>query len=211
MDSKVDEQLVSLLSHPLRAKALVVLVERTASPKEISVQLEENLSTVSHHVRALLKLGLIELVRTEPRRGAIEHYYRSVLRPVWTNKQWGELTPKERQRFATWTVQLITNDVAEALNAGIFNARSDSHTSRTPLHVDEQGWRDINQILDNALEAVFQVQAESDERRTQDDTGGIYASASMLCTEMPAPEGWRSRLRQSAASTSTTRSRRSKN
>jgi predicted transcriptional regulator len=30
---------------------------------------------VSYHVRQLENAGLIELVATEPRRGALEHYY----------------------------------------------------------------------------------------------------------------------------------------
>jgi predicted transcriptional regulator len=30
---------------------------------------------VSYHVRQLEKAGLIELVATKPRRGALEHYY----------------------------------------------------------------------------------------------------------------------------------------
>jgi hypothetical protein len=36
---------------------------------------------VSYHVRILARLGLIELVRTTPRRGAVEHHYRSLPRP----------------------------------------------------------------------------------------------------------------------------------
>jgi DNA-binding transcriptional ArsR family regulator len=36
----------------------------------------EALSYVSYHLRALNKAGLIDLVRTEPRRGAMKHFYR---------------------------------------------------------------------------------------------------------------------------------------
>lgn len=138
MDAGVDKQLVHLVSHPVRVKALVVLVERTASPKEISVELHEKLSTVSHHIRELVKMGYIELVRTEPRRGAVEHFYRAVMRPIWSDAEWGALSLVERQRFSTWTMQLINGDVAVALSAGTFNARTDTHTSRTPMYVDEQ-------------------------------------------------------------------------
>lgn len=33
------------------------------------------LGMASYHVRELLKAGLVELVRTEPRRGAVAHFY----------------------------------------------------------------------------------------------------------------------------------------
>ena len=52
-----------------------------ASPKELATQLGEKLGNVSYHVRILVRLGLIELVRETPRRGAVEHHYRSAPRP----------------------------------------------------------------------------------------------------------------------------------
>lgn len=52
-----------------------------ASPKELAFELGEKLGNVSYHVRILARLGLIELVRETPRRGAVEHHYRSVPRP----------------------------------------------------------------------------------------------------------------------------------
>ena len=45
-------------------------------------KLAEPLGNVSYHVRTLADLGLIELVRKVPRRGAIEHYYRAPERHV---------------------------------------------------------------------------------------------------------------------------------
>ena len=52
-----------------------------ASPKELATSLGEKLGNVSYHVRILARLGLIELIRETPRRGAVEHHYRSVPRP----------------------------------------------------------------------------------------------------------------------------------
>ena len=68
---------VKALAHPLRVRALAILTEREASPSELAEELDEPLGNVSYHVRLLHDLGLIELVRTTPRRGAIEHHYRA--------------------------------------------------------------------------------------------------------------------------------------
>lgn len=65
--------------HPIRAKTLDLLASRDgreASPKEIAHELGHNLSTVSYHIGALYKQGLLELVRTRQVRGATEHFYR---------------------------------------------------------------------------------------------------------------------------------------
>jgi DNA-binding transcriptional ArsR family regulator len=64
-------------THPLRVKILERLEIRMASPNELSKQLHAPLGNVSYHVKTLLELGTIELVKTEPRRGAVEHFYRS--------------------------------------------------------------------------------------------------------------------------------------
>lgn len=79
--SITDQGIITALGHPLRARILARLDMGEASPKEIAGELGEKLGNVSYHVRILARLGLIELVRETPRRGAVEHHYRSVPRP----------------------------------------------------------------------------------------------------------------------------------
>ncbi|MEA2677531.1 MAG: hypothetical protein QOJ81_1672 [Chloroflexota bacterium] len=76
-----DQGIITALGHPLRARILAELDEHEASPKELSQALGEKLGNVSYHVRILAGLDLIELVRQTPRRGAVEHHYRSRPRP----------------------------------------------------------------------------------------------------------------------------------
>ena len=64
------------LAHPLRLQALLLL-ELEASPVELQRALGlPDVSLVARHVRVLHGHGLINLTRTEVRRGAIEHFYR---------------------------------------------------------------------------------------------------------------------------------------
>jgi predicted transcriptional regulator len=68
------------LAHPLRARALAILGERTASPKELARELDASLTLVSYHVRHLAELGVIRLEHTTPHRGAVAHHYRATIR-----------------------------------------------------------------------------------------------------------------------------------
>jgi len=61
----------------VRVRALAIFQERAASPSELAQELGQPLGNVSYHVRLLHELGLIELVSTTPRRGALEHHYRA--------------------------------------------------------------------------------------------------------------------------------------
>lgn len=72
----IDQRLAKALSSPLRARALGLIAEGVASPKAIAVELGLDVRGVAYHVRVLRKLGCIELVETQQRRGAIEHIYR---------------------------------------------------------------------------------------------------------------------------------------
>lgn len=65
-------------AHPLRIEVLKVLsTETTASPSGLigTMGAGTKLPNVAYHVRQLHAAGLIHPVRTEPRRGAVEHFY----------------------------------------------------------------------------------------------------------------------------------------
>ena len=72
----IDLRLAKAFSNATRARALNLIARGTASPKSIAVELGLDVRGVAYHVRVLRELGCIELVATEPRRGAIEHVYR---------------------------------------------------------------------------------------------------------------------------------------
>lgn len=75
----VDQRLVRAVAHPLRVEILEVLVGKgEMSPTEIAETLKSKPGNVSYHVNVLRECEVLELVRTEPRRGALEHYYRPV-------------------------------------------------------------------------------------------------------------------------------------
>ena len=72
-----DGRLLKALAHPLRAKALPLFAEGAVSPVQVARQLDVDVSHLAYHIRVLRKLGLIELVETRQRRGALEHFYRA--------------------------------------------------------------------------------------------------------------------------------------
>ena len=82
------QRIAESLVHPLKIRILKLMAEpppprATAegppepgwSPNGLYVAAGEPLGNVSYHVRQLEKAGLVELVATKQRRGALEHYY----------------------------------------------------------------------------------------------------------------------------------------
>jgi DNA-binding transcriptional ArsR family regulator len=81
------------LDHVLRQHILLAAMQGEVSPNELSKALDAGLSEVSYHVKVLRDDcdGMIEQTRTEPRRGAVEHYYRASAKTLLPAKTWRRL------------------------------------------------------------------------------------------------------------------------
>lgn len=186
-ETKLDEQLALVISSEITIKVLVALVERAASPKEVATALRLKVPTVSHHVKKLERMGLIELVEEKEVRGAVQHTYRALIRPIVSDEEWGKLGIEERQRFSVWIVQMILVDAARSFEANLFDARINTHLSRTPMVVDEQGVGEVAEIQNQALSDIIEVAATSADRMSSSGETGIDLIAAMMCFELPEP------------------------
>jgi DNA-binding transcriptional ArsR family regulator len=200
--SAVDSRLAKALAHPLRVQLLAALNEGVASPNELAKRLDEPLTNVSYHVRMLHELGTIELVETEPRRGALEHYYRAIVRPFFADREWKRLPRNARGSISDAVLQLVWEDAAEAIKSGLFDEREDRHLSRTVLMVDDEGWGELNELLVELIDRAMQIQADSATRASKD--GGETFSVNLVMMTHPTP----SSAKETTAPTSGTRKKR---
>jgi DNA-binding transcriptional ArsR family regulator len=185
----VDQRLVRAIGHPLRLRLLTIFNERVASPSDLAVELGEPIGNVSYHTRILARLGCVELVRTKQVRGAVEHYYRAVVRPVFSDDDWAELPRSIRKSLAGAVLTEIADDIGAAANEGGFD-RDDVHLSRTPLVLDEQGWQELNELLQGVVDQALEVQTQSAARLQSDGARDSEAAALVLMLfEPPTTEG----------------------
>jgi DNA-binding transcriptional ArsR family regulator len=79
--------LLVALRHPLRRDILRQMAGQEAiSPREIASALRKPLSNVSYHVRVLADCAAIALVRTQPVRGSMQHFYRTAIEAPWARQ-----------------------------------------------------------------------------------------------------------------------------
>lgn len=175
-----------IVGHPLRAECWTILAERVASPNELSRLVDDSLANVAYHVKVLLEAGVIELVDTAPRRGAVEHFYRAIERPNASDEETAARSPSERTDFARYIGQRSFADYAVALQAGSFGKRPDHYAWRMPMLVDEAGWGRLNEIYAEMAEKIMEVQAESAGRMSQDPASeAVHVTALVSFFEMP--------------------------
>lgn len=194
--SGVDQKLVKALAHQLRVEILTILNERMASPNELSKELDEGLSQVSYHVKVLKDFECIEMVKTEPRRGAVEHYYRATARAFLGDKEWQKLPDSVKPGVSASIMRLIIDDVFGALKGGTFDARDDRHVSWTPGIVDEQGWKELVDLINETLARIIKIHTAAAKRLARSGADGIPVNAVLMNYETPAPKNARKTVKK---------------
>src|SRR4051794_26939113 len=141
-----EARIAKALAHPLRARILARLGEPVASPGDLAVELGAPLGVVSYHVRMLRDYECVELVRTEPRRGALQHFYRATARPTLDEDQWRALPATLRGELVGEALTDLVDDVAGAGEAGHL---ADERASVLVLdaELDERAWANARRLL----------------------------------------------------------------
>jgi DNA-binding transcriptional ArsR family regulator len=181
----ITQQLAKALAHPLRVRILGSLHKGISSPNQLAQELEEPLGNVSYHVKTLLDFGCVELVKTEPRRGAVEHFYRATERGFFSDSEWERIPASARKGITGALLESIGHDATKALLSGSFDARKDSHISHTPLVVDERGWKELGALLEQTLNRALEIQGEAADRLAEKKSEPVHATLAILNFESP--------------------------
>jgi hypothetical protein len=169
------------LSHPERVRILEGINEAPMSPirfleggyanRDFETK-QEGLSYLSYHFRELEKAGLIEVIESIQRRGAVEHIYRGRCRVFYTSEEFDKLPLDERVMLSRTSFQGLVARTDGAISSGTFDSRTNRHLTWRAMHLDDRGWQEMADHLDEALakaEAIRQSAAE----RIRDSDGEV--------------------------------------
>jgi DNA-binding transcriptional ArsR family regulator len=158
--ASIDPRLMKALSHPLRQRILQALNQRVASPAELSVELGESLGNVSYHVKILAELEAIELVRTAPVRGALEHFYRPLVRAYIDEAHWAQLPASIRKDLFNQTLQQVWDHLSDAASEDKLDGEKES-MAWIDLDLDDQGMDELESALAELLDRATEIQSEA--------------------------------------------------
>ena len=159
-----DVRVIKAIGHPLRWQMLEALNEGEASPAQLARRFGEPVNLVAYHMGILAKAGGVEMVRTEPRRGSTEHYYRATMRPYFADREWSRLPTETRRALLAVETKRIVNDVrAAAAGTGLDHPKA--HVSWSPLELDREGYDEVATLLSGVLDQLNDIQARSSVRQ----------------------------------------------
>jgi DNA-binding transcriptional ArsR family regulator len=184
----ITQQLAKALAHPLRVRILSSLHKGISSPNQLSQELGEPLGNVSYHVKTLLEYDCVELVKTEPRRGAVEHFYRATERAFFSESDWRKIPASARKGISGVILESIGQSATEALIAGTIDQRADSHLSESSLLVDQEGWDEMAKLLGETLSRALEIEEEAASRLANGKAEAIPTKLALLHFETPSAE-----------------------
>jgi DNA-binding transcriptional ArsR family regulator len=161
---RIDQELVKALAHPIRVSILEALQGRLASPSELSQELGQSLGVISYHANTLVECGCLELVHTKQRRGALEHFFGLTPRSFIGHQDWRRAPLPLLSGVTSAAVQTFVEKAAEAIDAGTIDSREDTTLNWMPITADEDGWREVAEIMDRTLELLVGVHERSSKR-----------------------------------------------
>lgn len=161
-----DVRVIKAIGHPLRWQMLEALNEGEASPAQLARRFGEPVNLVAYHMGILAKAGGVEMVRTEPRRGSTEHYYRATMRPYFADREWSRLPTEMRRALLAVETKRIVNDIrAAAAGTGLDHPKA--HVSWSPMELDREGYDEVATLLSGVLDQLNDIQARSSVRQAK--------------------------------------------
>jgi AcrR family transcriptional regulator len=152
--------------------------------EEIARQIEITEDAATHYLDELEAAGLIGVIGEQEINGKVKRFYGSELRRL-DGDDWTSMELPQRRRISEQIGHLIKGEWDGAVEAGSFDARPDRHMSRLSFLVDEQGWRELLETSDRALDSAIEIRRQSAERLEKSREKGIDGRIVQLLFEMP--------------------------
>jgi len=184
----MDPRLIAALGHPFREHVLAECNEGIVSATQIGDGIGADVSLFYKHIQKLKRLGCIEEVDTQPRRGGTEHFLRATSTLFFDNPHWKRTPHSLRDDFSLTNIQSTLDEAVGAARAGTLNTRDDEHTTWMPGRFDRQGWSEAARVLEDALAKIGAIQRKSAERLAERNERGTPTTVAMFGFQTGAPD-----------------------
>jgi DNA-binding transcriptional ArsR family regulator len=150
------------ITHQARTEIRTLLNERPRSQEELARLIRRPASkNIAHHLREMLADGSIQLAYFKRARNALEHYYRAVEIPFYSDEEIAAMPPEARQAIAGLILEGVMSEAMAALWAGKMVNDRRVWLSWRWFNVDAQGREDIADDQARHWERVREIEAES--------------------------------------------------
>lgn len=187
-DQLIDARLAKAISHPLRVRIMVELDRGPMSPAEFVSQFGGNLENVAYHFRTLMKCDCIRICGERPRRGAVEHFYATAKRALFSEEQFSTLPTSVKSGFSASILSTFMDQAAEALLTNSLDSHDTRHLTWQRLKLDEEGFANVMERLEELFRWLPVEQMAAKERMKRSGAAPLNTAVALFGFECPMPE-----------------------
>jgi DNA-binding transcriptional ArsR family regulator len=180
---------LAIIADAMRVGIIDTLSLDTASATELAARIEMPVEKVRYELLQLERVGAVKVHSRRPRRGTLEKVYICANRNLVMSAE--EVSTYTGGRLARYRRHLVARMFRAALGAiGSEEVGSyvDSHLARVPMRVDAQGFTEISELIDVALERLFVLREQCLERSMADGSRLRPSFSGLLLFERPPSE-----------------------
>jgi len=162
------ERAAKALGHRIRVEALIILIEKVASPSQIAEELGHSLQNVIYHMKVLRENEAVELVeRREARGGVPENFYRAAKRPELTHEEWLQLSEAHKQELALISVRNLFAESLSSVEHGSMVTDEEMYWWWKAALFDAQGREEVRKEQDAHVARLLAIEARSNARAVE--------------------------------------------
>jgi DNA-binding transcriptional ArsR family regulator len=184
-----------VLGHPIRVASLILLHEKDLSPGQIADALNEDLKTITDHLRQLYDAGCIEFVGhvQKGERNARRAVYRAVARPYVSGAAYRAMKLEERQDLNAVALQWILAEALASHRSGKMSQDKTLCLMSDEPNLDEQAREELHNLLAStwagdldtreALEGIQQIAGRAASRLAETGEPGTTVVVALMAFE----------------------------
>ena len=182
-------RLAKVFADPVCLKIVAETNLREMSAAQFHEQFGEvTIGGVRRRFKMLADIGWLRKVGEKTggrRRGATENFYRATGPAIFHSEAWVDVPDSIKTSYSWRTFEQLSDQVQNALEAGTFDARPDSHLSWWPMRLDQHGWAKVVAAVDGLFGFAFEVQEDAKLRMADSGERPVRATLALTAFESP--------------------------
>ncbi|HEU5253082.1 MAG TPA: winged helix-turn-helix domain-containing protein [Solirubrobacterales bacterium] len=178
--------MILALSDPFRLALVTRLALGPASAAELAADLDVPVEQVRYQLKRLRAAGIVTIHGEREHRGAVERTFVADGRKlVFRGEELAGLPERELRGHDTELLRIFFREVVEAARTGSLFDEDEHFLVRMPLLLDAQGFREVGERFEAALDRLLEVRTQCLARLEEAGEKPRSATSAFFFFEIP--------------------------
>jgi hypothetical protein len=173
----------------IRVRIVAACTEEEVCPPDFADREGIEKAKASRYFRELADEGYLWVSRREQARGSTSYYYAAIRQAMVPDAEFATMIPRAQHKFTEATLRDLLQRYGKAWRGGTLHRRGADLLHNELCRLDLEGWRELMQLLEGALQRALDLEAAAKVRARREGeqlTQGTMALAGYVSP----PDSW---------------------